>query len=131
MRLRKQEMLVGCAIVNDEELLLLVSEQSYAKQVPVSILQVSNSGALGTQAFQFQTKNDALAGMMLAYADAEVVSLTSANRMARILVDQVAIKGKDDRGDRLLKLNPDERITTLTLLNLPSSETEAAIATSS
>lgn len=131
MRLRKQETLIGCAIVNDEDLLLLVSQQGYAKQVPANILPLSNSGALGIQTFQFQSKTDALAGMMLAYADAEVISLTSANRMARILVDRVAIKGKDDRGDRLLKLNLDERITTLMLLNLPSSETEATIAPSS
>jgi DNA gyrase subunit A len=127
IRLRKQETLVGCAAIGANQSLLLLSNQGDAKRMAIAKLRRSSLGELGTQVFQFTSKTDTLAGMVAAPSSSEIVLLTSANRMMRLVMDQVPLKGRDEPGDRILSLNPDERITTLTLLTPPPVLQIAAI----
>ncbi|WP_421654839.1 DNA gyrase/topoisomerase IV subunit A [Leptothermofonsia sp. ETS-13] len=113
MRLRKQDRLVGCATVFEDEELLLITEEGYTKRLLVDELRLSSAGELGTQV-RFATKTDTLAGMINATAGSEVVLLTSANRMSRMEVDSAPLETKDGMGDRLFQLNLDEKIVTVT-----------------
>ncbi len=56
IRIRKQEKLAGCAVIYQEDDLLLLSEQGYAKRLPTDAVRLSSVGELGTQAFQFTKK---------------------------------------------------------------------------
>jgi DNA gyrase subunit A len=114
MRLRKQDRLVGCAIVDEGGNLLLVTEEGYTKRIPVADLRLSGSGELGTQLRL--TKTDSLAGMVAAPPQAEGMLTTSSNRISRLEADKVSLKNKDDRGDRLPHLNPDEKIVAIVAL---------------
>jgi len=124
IRIRKQEKLAGCAVIYQEDDLLLLSEQGYAKRLPTDAIRLSSVGELGTQAFQFTKKADFLAGVVAVFPDAEVITVTSTNRIARLGRDDVALKNRDDKGDRVLKLEPDELITDVILPQLPIPETE-------
>ncbi|MGK7873533.1 MAG: DNA topoisomerase (ATP-hydrolyzing) subunit A [Xenococcaceae cyanobacterium] len=110
LRLRSGEQLAGCICLNADENLLLVSEFGYSKCLPVSALRLANRGDIGTQALQFTSKTDNLAGMVLAKARAKVVMLTSTERRMLLSVDSVPFWGKDGAGDRVARLKPDERI---------------------
>ena len=115
LRLRKQEQLVGCVILDElDNNLLLVSQLGYAKRMPVNKLRRANRGDIGTQALYFTTKSDALAGMVLAKAADEVALVTNTQRVVRLPVDSVTLLGKDGTGDRIPSLQPDEKIITVT-----------------
>ncbi len=115
MRLRKQDRLVGCVTVFEDEELLLITAEGYVKRLPVEELRLSGAGELGTQ-IRFATKTDTLAGMINASASSEVVVLTSASRMSRMEVDSAPLENKDGRGDRLFQLDLDEKIVTVTMI---------------
>ncbi|QZZ22947.1 DNA topoisomerase (ATP-hydrolyzing) subunit A [Leptothermofonsia sichuanensis E412] len=113
LRLRKQDRLVGCATVFEDEELLLITEEGYTKRLPVDELRLSGAGELGTQ-IRFATRTDTLAGVVTAIPGTEVVLLTSANRMSRLDMESAPLESKDGKGDRLFNLNPDEKITAVT-----------------
>ncbi|MDB9378173.1 DNA gyrase C-terminal beta-propeller domain-containing protein, partial [Nodularia sphaerocarpa] len=96
-----------------EDNLLLVTEEGYAKRLPVSHLKRADRGNLGTQALKFATKTDHLAGMVQAIASAEVALVTNKERVVRIPVETVPILGRDGKGESILDLNRDERIITV------------------
>lgn len=126
MRLRKQDKLVGCIALPEDGDFLMISEAGFAKRIAVKALRSANPGEIGVQGFKFTQAADALIGLVAAPAEAELVVLTTADRMARIPVDSVTTGGKDGKGDRLLKLNADERITAVIDLKLNArSESEA------
>lgn len=125
MRLRKQEKLVGCTLIYAEDDLLLVSTEGYTKRLDIDTLRLSNLGDLGTQAFQFTKKTDSLAAVVAVTPDTEVTLQTTANRVARLVGEEVPLKGRDEKGDRLLKLNANETITALTLPQFPALLEEA------
>jgi len=109
-RLRKQEELIGCVSLSRESNILLVSEQSYGKQIPVAALRPANRGGIGQNAFQFTRQNDVLAGIVVGGSDVLVQMLTTDGRVFGTIADRVKIYGQDDKGDRLLKLGAKERI---------------------
>jgi DNA gyrase subunit A len=122
--LRKQEKLVGYTLIYQGDDLLLMSEQGYAKRLAIDTLRLSTTGDLGTQSFKFASKTDALAGMVAVAPETAVTLSTSANRMARLEGRTVPLKGRDEPGNRPLKLNPDERITSLTIPKLPLADAD-------
>ncbi|MUL36014.1 DNA gyrase subunit A [Gloeocapsopsis dulcis] len=109
LRLRKQEKLVGgVALDNLGDNVLLVSQSGAAKRVSASTLRQGNRGDIGTQAMQFMSKSDALAGMVLATDEAALV--TNMQRVVRMSIDQVMVRGKDGAGNRIAELNPGEKV---------------------
>ena len=109
-RLRKQEELIGCVSLSGESNLLLVSQQSYGKQIPVAGLRLANRGGIGQNVFQFTKENDVLAGMVVGDSNVLVQMLTTDGRVFGMIGDRVKVYGQDDKGDRLLKLGAKERI---------------------
>jgi DNA gyrase subunit A len=120
LRLRKQEQLVGCVTLHADDSFLMVSEKGYAKRMPVGSLRMGNRGDIGTQAFQFTLKTDALAGMVPALPEADVTLLTNTNHIIRLPVKTVALWGKDGGGDRLLQLKRDQKVILVMLLSSAS-----------
>lgn len=109
-RLRKQEQLIGFATLEANGSLLLVSELGWAKRMPVGSVRLINRGDIGTQAFHFSESEDALAGLLVAVPGKEVKLLTNSGRFLRLGVDSIAFWGKDAAGDRVIPLNPGEKI---------------------
>ncbi|HBL13587.1 MAG TPA: DNA topoisomerase IV [Cyanobacteria bacterium UBA11162] len=118
LRLRRRETLVGCVTLRSNQNLLLVSEQGYGKRLPASAVRVVNRGELGTQALQFKNSIDSLVGMVRAVPTYEAVLVTSEERVLRLQVDSVKVLGKDGCGDRLVKLNSEEKIIAVTCLKI-------------
>jgi DNA gyrase subunit A len=116
LRLSRREQLVGCVTISADDNLLLVSEQGYGKRLPVSALRRGNRGDLGTQALQFKTSTDSLVGIVPALLGSEVVLLTSAQQAVPLKFDSVKLWGKDGSGDRIAKLKPEEKITSIATL---------------
>ncbi|OUL32662.1 DNA gyrase subunit A [Nostoc sp. 106C] len=113
LRLLKSQQMVGCVPVNEQEDLLLVTEEGYAKRIPVSQLRSANRGDLGTQYLKFTNKTDNLAGMVAAIASAEVALVTNKERVVRLPLETVPLLNRDSKGESILQLNRDEKIITV------------------
>lgn len=113
LRLLKHQQMVGCVSAAQAEHLLLVTEQGYAKRLPVNQLKSANRGDLGTQALKFTSNTDNLAGMVGAIATTEVALVTNKERVVRIPIDAVPILARDGKGESILQLNRDEKVITV------------------
>ncbi len=113
IRLSKQEGLAGCVALTPNDGFLLISQQGYGKTMTVKALRRANRGDLGVQAMKFAVKGDTVVGIVPAYAETSVTTLTSGDRTARIPAEAFPLEGNQGGGDRLLTLNKGETITTL------------------
>ena len=117
LRLRQQEVMVGCVTLSTEENLLLVSQLGYAKRISVSGLRLASRGDIGTQSFKFSHKTDTLVGVVRATTGSEVVLVTNHQRVVRLPIETVPTLGRDSTGESVLQLNRDEKIITVTELH--------------
>lgn len=115
IRVGKEEFLVGCAIVDDNSNLLLVSQEGYCKRLPVTLLRQALRGNIGTQVMHFASKTDALAGLVRADGLSEVIVVTSSERFLPLQVDVVPIMGKGETGERAISLSPHEKVVSLVI----------------
>lgn len=122
LRLLKKETLIGCVAISASDRLLLVTEQGYAKQLPVKAIKPINRGELGIQAMQFALKTDALAGIAIGLPSTAVILHTDDDHLARLPIDQVPQGNRTDPGDRLFKFTRKEKIVGLTVIALPAAE---------
>ncbi len=117
LRLGRAEHLVSAMSVSINDNLLLVSQLGYGKRLPINALRLANRADIGTQSFQFTSKQDAIAGVIIVQPASEVVLVTSTQRYLRLNADQVPLLGKDGTGDRIIQLNSDEKIISLSINN--------------
>ena len=110
LRLSRRDRLIGCAVLSTQDNLLLVSEQGYGKRLPVSAIRRANRGDIGTPALQFKTAADSLVAMIPQSLAAEVILVTSDERVMPLRLDSVKLLGKDGAGDRIAKLKEEEKI---------------------
>lgn len=116
MRLGKREKLIGCVTASLGSVLLMVTEKGYAKRTPVATLRQSHPGELGAQGIQFASKTDALVGLLGLRPDLEVIFLSTQNRILRPDLTAIPMGGRDSTGDRIVKLERDEKIVAVSAL---------------
>ncbi|ACK65421.1 DNA topoisomerase (ATP-hydrolyzing) [Rippkaea orientalis PCC 8801] len=107
------ETVVNCLTLHSQGEVLLISSLGYGKRLSLTELRLGKLGDLGTQCLQFTQKTDKLAGMIAAKENGQVRCLTNQNRSLAISVETILPWGKDGPGDRLVKLQPEEVITTV------------------
>jgi DNA gyrase subunit A len=120
MRLGKRERFVGAATASQGGVLLLMTERGYAKRMPIAMLRQSNPGELGAYGMQFKVKTDALVGLAGIRSETAIMVLTQ-DRMVRLDPETAPMSGRDTPGDRILKLEPTEKVETLIIISAPDS----------
>lgn len=113
VRLRRSEQLVAACTPFPHSSVFLVTQLGYAKRLPVSTMPLAQLGNIGTQVFQFTSQSDGLAGMVAAAPKTEVMLVTNTQRAIEVAVDKVKFWGKDGMGDRIVQLQPEEKIVSV------------------
>ena len=110
MRLRLKETLVGCCAVTPQDSLILISQLGYGKRIPVNSLRLANRGDIGTQAIQFTSKEDSLAGIISMRSLDNITLTTTIERRLIFPIDHLPVANKNSTGEKIGKLKPDEAI---------------------
>ncbi len=111
MRLRLKEKLVGCCNVNSQDSIAVISQLGFGKRIPVSSLRLGNRGDIGTQAIQFTTKEDVLAGIIATTGKGNITLTTSINRRLVLPVNTLEKTEKNSPGAKIGNLKANEIIT--------------------
>ena len=111
MRLRLKESLAGSCAVRSNEQIAVISQLGFGKRIPVNTLRLGNRGDIGTQAIQFTTKEDMLAGIISTKGKENITLTTSINRRLILPVNSLKLADKSSTGEKIGKLKADEIIT--------------------
>ena len=111
MRLRMKESLAGCCDVRSKDSIAIISQLGFGKQIPINSLRLGNRGDIGTQAIQFTTKEDNLAGITATTGRKNIILTTSIDRRLVLPVDSLVKSEKNSPGERIGKLKANEIIT--------------------
>ncbi len=111
MRLRLKESLAGSCAVRSNEQIAVISQLGFGKRIPVSTLRLGNRGDIGTQAIQFTTKEDMLAGIISTKGQENITLTTNINRRLVLPVKSLKLADKSSTGEKIGNLKPDEIIT--------------------
>lgn len=118
LKLRYGEAIVGCVNLTSKDNLLLVTQSGYGKRIPITAIRLANRGDIGTQAVQFNHKNDLLAGMILAQPGKTIILSTNSEQRFVLPIEEIDLLGTDGTGNKLAKLQSQEIVTKFSLLEV-------------
>lgn len=113
IKLRYGETIVGCNCVNQNDILLLVSELGYGKFVSVKTIRKGKINDLGTQAFRFENKDDNLLIMLKISEQKNIILTTNQNKKIKFNLEKLPLVNTDKKGISLLKLKTNEKIISV------------------
>ena len=108
---------ICCEIVNEEDLILLVTEKGYGKQTYVREFRQTKRGSKGVKALNITDKNGSLVAVEIIKPDKELVIMTDSGMTMRMPVDQISVLGRVTQGLRLIHLRDNQKVSAISLVD--------------
>ena len=108
---------ICCEIVNDDDLILLVTEKGYGKQTYVRDFRQTKRGSKGVKALNITEKNGNLVAVKIVKPDKELIIMTDSGMTMRMPLDQISVLGRVTQGLRLINLRENQKVSTISLVD--------------
>ena len=117
MNISKDEEIVGVAVVeNQEEEILVITENGYGKRTTVSEYRKQTRGGKGVKTLNITERNGKLTRLRAVTPDLDLLVVTDKGVVIRTHVAQISLSGRATQGVRIIKLRPDHRVSTIALV---------------
>lgn len=113
VRLTDDDYVVNSVIVNDEESLLLVTENGLGKRINFSDLTLYNRGAKGMRAITINERTGPLVGAISVNEDHDLFVATAEGLLNRISIDGIRIMGRNASGVKIINLNEGDSVVSI------------------
>lgn len=124
IRLRDGDAVIGADILEEDSHVLVISENGYGKATKASEYAIRRRGGLGIKTFKITERNGSLVGLRTVKGDEEILLVTNEGLIIRFDVQDISITGRDTQGVRLMRLDEDQAISTLSLVEPQDDEEE-------
>ncbi len=113
---------ICCEVVNDDAIILLVTEKGYGKRTKVCDFRQTKRGSKGVLALNVTEKNGNLVAAKVVDDDKAVVIMTNAGITIKLPVDQISILGRVTQGLRLISLRDNQLVATISVVDKSEEE---------
>ncbi len=116
--LSSEDYVVGSEVVNDNQLVLIVTENGYGKQTAIEEYRLTHRGSKGVKALNITDKN----GMMVALKcidhieENDIMIITDSGVIMRMPLEQISVLKRATQGVRLINLKDNQKVSTVALV---------------
>ena len=107
---------VSAEVVNDDNLILIVTNKGYGKKTKVSEYRETKRGSKGVKALTITDKNGLIVAVKLVEDDKELVIMSNNGMAMRMPLDQISTLGRTAQGVRLMNLKEENIVSTISLV---------------
>jgi DNA gyrase subunit A len=112
-------------ITRDDANLLVVSENGYGKRSLIDDYRITNRGGKGVKTINITDKTGKLVAIKEVGDDDELMIINRSGITIRIAVSELRVMGRATQGVRLIKLNDDDRISSVEKIQKIEGEMKA------
>ena len=114
-------MVVGANVVNDDQNILIVTENGYGKKTDINEYRLTHRGSKGVKALNLTEKNGNMISLNCIDRDAEeskdVMIITDSGIIMRMPLEQISTLKRATQGVRLIHLKDDQKVSTVTIVD--------------
>ena len=114
VRLREEDYVIGASIIRGEDEVLVITENGYGKRTKGSEYPVKGRGGKGIKTANVTEKNGPLAGLTTVSGEEDLLLITNKGVMIRFHTADVSQTGRATLGVRLIKMEEDAKVVTMT-----------------
>nr|WP_248628887.1 DNA gyrase subunit A [Enterococcus cecorum] len=122
IKLREGDYVVGSSVISDNQEVLVITENGYGKRTAASEYPVKGRGGKGIKTANITEKNGPLAGLTTVDGSEDILLITDKGVIIRFNVDSVSQTGRATLGVRLMKMEEDTKVVTMTTVEPEEDE---------
>ena len=107
---------VGAEVVNNDDNILLITENGYGKQTKVADFRQTRRGSKGVKALNITDKNGKITDFKVIGDANDVIIVTNSGMIMRMPISQISVLGRITQGVRLINLKDGQKVSTITLI---------------
>ena len=119
---------VGANVVNENQNILIVTENGYGKKTDINEYRLTHRGSKGVKALNLTEKNGNMISLNCIDRDSEetkdVMIITDSGIIMRMPLDQISTLKRATQGVRLIHLKDDQKVSTVTIVDKESNINE-------
>ncbi|MGN1379361.1 MAG: DNA gyrase subunit A [Bacilli bacterium] len=104
-------------VVNEDNIILVVTELGYGKQTLVSEYRQTKRGSKGVKALNVTEKNGMLVSVKLSDENKDLILMTNIGTTIKIPINQISKLGRNTQGTRLIHLKDNQKVTTISIVD--------------
>ncbi len=121
IRLKKNDEVVKMAVILPEkdckQEVLIVTEKGFGKKTNIKFYKVQKRGGFGIKTAKVTLKNGpVVACEILREEDEELLVISAKGQVIRIPISQISVSGRDTQGVRVMRLDNDDKVVSVTSL---------------
>ena len=113
---------VGLETAAEDSQILVVTEKGYGKQTKVREYRMTHRGSKGVKALNVTEKNGNIVSFKIVNGDEDLMIITNSGIIIRLAVEQVSTTGRVAQGVRLIRLNDEQKVSNIALLDKEEQE---------
>ena len=107
---------VGLETAVENAQILVVTEKGYGKRTNVQEYRMTHRGSKGVKALNITEKNGNIVSFKIVNGDEDLMIITNTGIIIRMSIDQVSTTGRVAQGVRLIRLNNDQKVSNIAIL---------------
>ena len=108
---------ICCEVVNEDSIILLVTEKGYGKQTKVCEFRQTRRGSKGVLALNITEKNGVLVSAKVVDQNKDVIIMTDAGITIKLPLEQISTLGRVTQGLRLISLRDNQKVSTISIVD--------------
>ena len=113
--------------VNDDDNIVIVTENGYGKKTLISEYRKTKRGSKGVKALNITEKNGNIASIKKVIDDSDIMIITNQGIIIRLPLEQVSQLGRVTQGTRLINLKSGQKVSSVSLVQREKEPEEEII----
>jgi len=113
IRLRDGDYVVGMEILEENQEVLVVTENGYGKRTNESEYRLQARGGVGIKTCQITDKNGPVVAVKAVTGEEDIMLITINGMLIRMDIEDISQTGRSTQGVRLIRLAADELVATV------------------
>lgn len=118
---------VSIETVNDDNNIVIVTENGYGKKTLISEYRKTKRGSKGVKALNITEKNGNIASIKKVIDDSDIMIITNQGIIIRLPLEQVSQLGRVTQGTRLINLKSGQKVSSVSLVQKEKESEEEII----
>ena len=116
MDLDEGDYLVGMEIVEEEGLILSISENGFGKRTKLTDYRLQSRGGKGVINMKTSTRNGKVVGILSVKEDTDLMIVTKNGKIIRLESAEIRQAGRSTQGVRLVRMEDDDQVAAASVI---------------
>ena len=123
IEIEENEIVIGAEVINDEqEQVLIVTENGYGKKTPISEYRKTHRGSKGVKTVNITEKTGNLVALKKNAEKEDLIIITDSGMTIRISADQISSLSRNTQGVRLINLKNNQKVSAAAIIQSDEEE---------